>query len=113
MKKSILLLALSLSLGVVLTSCKEEKKEAAPEETKTEVEAQEMQENHAADKADMAMNDKYQCTMDCEKGKTYDKPGKCPVCNMDMKKVEKKMDGKSEGDGYDHEHGDTDTKTEG
>lgn len=109
MKKSILLLALSLSLGVVLTSCKEEKKEAT-EETKTEVEAQE---NHAADKADMAMNDKYQCSMDCEKGKTYDKAGKCPVCNMDMKKVEKKKDGESEGDGHDHEHGDTDTKTEG
>jgi Heavy metal binding domain len=113
MKKSILLLAFSLSLGVVLTSCKEEKKEVAPE-TKTEVE---VQENHAADKADMAMNDKYQCTMDCEKGKTYDKPGKCPVCNMDMKKVEKKADegtteeSSSEGDGHDHEHGDT--KTEG
>jgi heavy metal-binding protein len=108
MKKSILLVALSLSLGVVLTSCKEEKKEAVPEETKTE-----MQENHAADKADMAMNDKYQCTMDCEKGKTYDEPGKCPVCNMDMKKVEKKKEGESEGDGHNHEHGDTDTKTEG
>jgi hypothetical protein len=51
--------------------------------------------------------------MDCEKGKTYDKAGKCPVCNMDMKKVEKKKDGEPEGDGHDHEHGDADTKTEG
>jgi uncharacterized paraquat-inducible protein A len=30
----------------------------------------------------------YQCPMDCEKGKTYDKPGQCPVCNMDLVKKE-------------------------
>lgn len=30
----------------------------------------------------------YQCPMDCEQGKTYDKPGSCPVCNMDLEKVE-------------------------
>lgn len=29
----------------------------------------------------------YQCPMDCEKGKTYDKPGKCPVCQMDLEKI--------------------------
>lgn len=28
----------------------------------------------------------YQCPMDCEKGKTYDKPGKCPVCEMELVK---------------------------
>jgi len=27
----------------------------------------------------------YQCPMDCEKGKTYDKEGSCPVCKMDLK----------------------------
>lgn len=27
----------------------------------------------------------YQCPMDCEDGKTYDKPGQCPVCEMDLK----------------------------
>ena len=26
----------------------------------------------------------YQCPMDCENGKTYDKPGQCPVCGMDL-----------------------------
>lgn len=26
----------------------------------------------------------YQCPMDCEKGKTYDKGGKCSVCGMDL-----------------------------
>ena len=30
----------------------------------------------------------YACPMDCEKGKTYDKPGSCPKCKMDL--VEKK-----------------------
>ena len=28
----------------------------------------------------------YQCPMDCEKGKTYDKAGVCPVCGMDLEK---------------------------
>jgi Heavy metal binding domain len=30
----------------------------------------------------------YQCPMQCEGDKTYDKPGKCPVCGMDLKQVE-------------------------
>jgi uncharacterized paraquat-inducible protein A len=34
--------------------------------------------------------DAYQCPMDCENGKTYDKPGTCPTCKMDLKKVEHK-----------------------
>ena len=29
----------------------------------------------------------YQCPMDCEKGKTYDKPGQCPVCGMELEKT--------------------------
>ena len=41
----------------------------------------------------------YQCPMDCEKGKTYDKEGKCPVCKMALKPVKSdaKMGGKSCG----------------
>lgn len=27
---------------------------------------------------------KYSCPMDCEKGKTYDQAGTCPVCKMDL-----------------------------
>jgi Cu2+-exporting ATPase len=30
----------------------------------------------------------YQCPMKCEGDKVYDKPGQCPKCNMDLKKVE-------------------------
>lgn len=29
---------------------------------------------------------KYYCPMHCEGAKTYDKPGKCPVCSMNLKK---------------------------
>ncbi len=31
---------------------------------------------------------KYQCPMKCEQEKTYDKPGKCPVCGMEIKGIE-------------------------
>jgi len=30
----------------------------------------------------------YQCPMKCEGDKTYDKPGSCPVCGMDMEELE-------------------------
>ncbi len=30
----------------------------------------------------------YQCPMQCEGDKTYDEPGSCPVCKMDLKAVE-------------------------
>ncbi|MEO8150248.1 MAG: acetolactate decarboxylase [Bacteroidia bacterium] len=32
----------------------------------------------------------YECPMKCEGDKTYNSPGKCPVCGMDLKKVEVK-----------------------
>jgi hypothetical protein len=31
---------------------------------------------------------KYICPMNCEDGKTYDEPGTCPVCNMDLEPME-------------------------
>ena len=30
----------------------------------------------------------YQCPMDCEKGKTFDKASSCSVCGMELKAVE-------------------------
>lgn len=36
----------------------------------------------------------YQCPMDCEKGNVYHEEGKCPVCGMDLEKVEHKADEK-------------------
>jgi len=88
MKKLILTMALCFSFGIITISCKGEKKEAT--------EHSETHENHAADRADIAMNEAYQCPMDCEEGKTYDKEGKCPVCKMDLKKVEKEVESKKE-----------------
>jgi transcription initiation factor IIE alpha subunit len=73
MKKVILSIAVVALL--VATSCKTEtKKDKEP--VKTEA------------KKEMAM-EVYQCPMDCEKGKTYDEKGNCPVCKMDLKKVKK------------------------
>jgi hypothetical protein len=43
----------------------------------------------------------YQCPMKCEGEKMYDKPGSCPVCNMDLEKVE--------GNHEHHEHDSTHT----
>lgn len=73
MKKVIL--SITVVALFVATSCKTEtKKDKEP--VKTEA------------KKEMAM-EVYQCPMDCEKGKTYDEKGNCPVCKMDLEKVEK------------------------
>lgn len=68
MKKHIIVLILFLGVAMFATSCKSEAKE-----TKNE--------------ASVEIAEKYQCPMDCEKGKTYEKEGKCPVCKMKLKKV--------------------------
>ncbi len=40
---------------------------------------------HAASTTEaVAPGTKYICPMNCEKGKTYDQPGSCPVCHMDL-----------------------------
>ncbi len=88
MKKAIFVLVAVLSVTVLFTSCKETKKgEVKKEEVKKE-----NVEMHNHDKGDMMAAAVYQCPMDCEKGKTYDKPGSCPVCKMDLKM--KTADGK-------------------
>lgn len=38
----------------------------------------------------------YRCPMNCEDGKTYDKPGKCPVCGMELEH----FDGEDNGQDY-------------
>lgn len=76
MKKSILVVAAIFSIAVIFTSCKDTKKK----EVKTE-----SHENHGHDKDAEMAHDEYQCPMDCEKGKTYEKEGSCPVCKMDLK----------------------------
>ena len=83
MKKLILSIAVVAMIAFTVTSCKSDAKKDA-EEVTTEVkkETEETKES-----GDMAMA-KYQCPMKCEGEKTYDKPGQCPTCKMDLKKME-------------------------
>ncbi len=76
MKKSILILSAIFSFAVLFSSCKETKKEDAKVES---------HEGHDHSSEEMASKDAYQCPMDCEKGKTYEETGSCPVCKMDLK----------------------------
>lgn len=80
MKKTIFVFAAIFSFAVLFTACKETKKEEVKEEVKIE-----SHEDHDHEKNEMASEDAYQCPMDCEKGKAYDKEGSCPVCKMDLK----------------------------
>lgn len=69
MKKVIVLSVMLLVVSAITLSCRDTKKK---EESK-----------------EVTMNVDYACPMDCENGKTYETVGKCPVCEMDLKKVEK------------------------
>lgn len=40
-----------------------------------------------ANKSDDQSGSKYYCPMHCEGDKTYDKPGQCPVCGMNLEKL--------------------------
>jgi len=60
-------------IGLTLTACKENKKDEKKEN--------QMEMKHSEEKK------AYACPMKCEGDKTYDKPGSCPVCNMDLKEM--------------------------
>ena len=75
MKKVTLLIVLVFTLSFTVTSCKKDK---------TEVKTELKKDANASDQKDIAMH-VYQCPMDCEKGKSYTKPGNCPVCKMELK----------------------------
>ncbi|WP_299527994.1 heavy metal-binding domain-containing protein [uncultured Lutibacter sp.] len=80
MKKTIFVLTAIFSFVVLFTACKETKKEEVKEDVKIE-----SHEGHDHGSEEMSTADVYQCPMDCEKGKTYDEVGSCPVCKMDLK----------------------------
>ncbi|TDU39647.1 protein SCO1/2 [Gelidibacter sediminis] len=65
MKNTLLILCSILFIG--LTSCK----------------------NESAKTSDVIA---YYCPMECEGDKTYDEPGSCPVCNMDLVLVDTNVD---------------------
>jgi len=70
MKKIISTLAMASILAVAISSC------SSSTEHKQDTTTPEQQASL------------YQCPMQCEGDKTYDKPGKCPVCGMDLAPVE-------------------------
>lgn len=70
MKKQIITATFLLTVTMFMTSCG-----SNTSENKTE-------------KTEQTKNTLYQCPMKCEGEKMYDKPGQCPVCNMDLVKVE-------------------------
>lgn len=77
-KKSVLILAFAIATLSVVSCNKNEK---------TEVTTEHEGHNHKEGEAHKVA---YECPMDCEKGKTYDKKGSCPVCKMDL--IEAKAD---------------------
>ena len=74
MKKIIFVVAIICSVSFVFTACKSEKKEEKKEHVSVDKDEKELAHNT------------YQCPMDCEKGKTYEKEGDCPVCKMKLRK---------------------------
>lgn len=84
MKKSIVLFAFAIAT-FAFVSCKEENKDAVTDEATTEVIDEHAGHNHEEGAMHTAG---YICPMDCEKGKIYDKDGKCPVCEMDLMKAD-------------------------
>ena len=95
--KLTIVMGLMLCMALVTTSCKN----ASEDKTNTES-------SLGAEKADMAMAIEYQCPMDCEDGKTYNEPGTCPECKMDLKKVEEEkeedhQENHDDHSGHDHD----------
>ena len=106
MKKLILSIAVVALVAISVTSCKSDVKKDAEEvttEVTKEVEKEVKEEvEKTMHEGEMAMA-MYQCPMKCEGDKMYDKEGKCPKCNMDLKKMEKHAEGEEhEADGHDH-----------
>jgi len=46
---------------------------------------------------------KYTCPMKCNNGKIYDKPGKCPICGMNLVPAEAQSSSGSH-EHHDHHH---------
>ena len=77
MKKAVIILAVVASL----IACNKTK---TAEATKTTEATTQSHENKNGEASDTKLA--YVCPMDCENGKTYDQPGKCPKCEMDLEK---------------------------
>jgi len=97
MKKLVFAIAVVLTVGFTVTSCKSEQKETKEVEKEIVKEAEEVVNKEEATET-MALAT-YQCPMKCEGEKTYNKPGQCPTCKMDLAVL------KPEGEAEEHDHG--------
>ena len=75
-----------------VTSMHKKQKEAKSEKTCEKKEKKAEVKKECEKKSGDAIASAYQCPMHCEGDKTYDKPGKCPKCGMELKKVEAKKE---------------------
>ncbi len=89
MKKQFISFFLALVVLVVIASCGNKTSTQQTEPATTE---QTAVDTTGASQPVAAV---YQCPMKCEGEKTYDKPGKCPKCGMDLKE-------KDEHEGHEH-----------
>lgn len=83
MKKTILIIGtamLFIAGSTIFSACGNS--ESTPHEEMSNDENMEKTDQHAE-------HTHYQCPMKCEGEKTYEEPGTCPVCEMDLKEVEK------------------------
>jgi hypothetical protein len=94
MKKIFFVFAAFIAAGIIAVSCNGSG--SASNETTTS----------ATDSATHAHQ--YRCPMNCEKGKTYDKEGKCPVCGMKLEH----FDGTDNGFTYKMEYASTPAQLE-
>ena len=97
MKRLILSIAVIAMMAMTVTSCKSDAKKEA-EEVKSEINTEDKEDNEIAKVT-------YQCPMKCEETKTYDEPGQCPVCKMDLKEVEENVEKLENKEDDDHDHG--------
>jgi len=72
--------------SLIFSSCGNSgNKEKSETKDNTEMVKQEaVKADTAAVDSDAVTETKYQCSMKCEGDKTYDKPGKCPKCGMNL-----------------------------
>lgn len=96
MKKLVFAIAVVFTVGFTVTSCKSEQKETKEVEKEIVKEAEGVVNKAEATKT-MALAT-YQCPMKCEAEKTYNKPGQCPTCKMDLAVI------KADVDSEEHEH---------
>lgn len=82
MKKQFISFFFTLVVLVLITSCGHKHKEQHSEVAATE----KIEGDTTSTSQQVAAV--YQCPMKCEGEKTYDKPGKCPKCGMDLEEIE-------------------------